>query len=552
MKSFGTKLVVLFFILSLLVSCGGGGGNASPPPPPDTTPPTVLARSPLAGASQVNVGTSISATFSEPMNTSTITTSTFSVSPTAGGPAISGTFSFSGATATFKPSADLTVNTSYTVTITTGVKDAANNAMLAMVTWTFTTPDKIWGTAGLIETGSGAVDSPDVAIDGGGNALAVWAQFDGVDTSIYSNRYVPGTGWSAPVLIESATGIAASPQVAMDGSGNAIAVWSQGTGTSDIYANRYVSGTGWGTAQLIETGADTADGPHVAVNGSGTAIAVWRQWDALNNRSDIWANRYAVSTWGTATVIDAGTGNAGSARVAIDSNGNAVALWLQYDGAGNSVYANRYVYGTGWGAPVLIENTSSTAHDPQVAVDPSGNAVAVWSQSDGVDESIYACRYVIGTGWGAAQSIETGAGAAASPQIAMDSSGNAIALWFQYQSNSSPIIHIYASRYAAGTGWGTPVIIDSGSSWATSPQIAMNTSGNAVAVWKQLDGTNDSIYANRYVSGTGWGTAQLIETGSGDAEFPQVATNSNDNAVAVWEQKENPTLSFDMWANELQ
>ena len=36
--------------------------------------------------------------------------------------------------------------------------------------------------------------------------------------------------WTAPQLIETGTGQAGEPQVAMDGAGNALAVWQQGGG----------------------------------------------------------------------------------------------------------------------------------------------------------------------------------------------------------------------------------------------------------------------------------------------------------------------------------
>ena len=47
-----------------------------------------------------------------------------------------------------------------------------------------------WGTASPIETDNagGAFDSQ-IAIDASGNALAVWHQFDGTRTNILANRY---------------------------------------------------------------------------------------------------------------------------------------------------------------------------------------------------------------------------------------------------------------------------------------------------------------------------------------------------------------------------
>jgi len=102
----------------------------------ETTPPTVAATSPVADATDVAVNAAITATFSEAMRSSTINAGTFTLS---GG--VQGTVAYDATTmvATFTPSADLTNGTSYTVTVTTGVKDKVGNSMAADYTWSFTT-----------------------------------------------------------------------------------------------------------------------------------------------------------------------------------------------------------------------------------------------------------------------------------------------------------------------------------------------------------------------------------------------------------------------------
>ncbi len=108
-------------------------------PAPDTTPPTVQAVAPLNGASGVALPSTVSAIFSEAMKNSTVSTATFKLAKTSNGAAVSGTVSMNGNTATFTPSANLAVTTQYTATITTGVQDAAGNAMTSAFTWSFTT-----------------------------------------------------------------------------------------------------------------------------------------------------------------------------------------------------------------------------------------------------------------------------------------------------------------------------------------------------------------------------------------------------------------------------
>ena len=103
----------------------------------DITPPTVSSTSPVNGAANVNVNSTITATFSEEMQSSTINTNTFTVSDGNGN--IGGTVSYNDTTTTFTPSANLDFNTVYTATITIGARDLTSNALASDFTWSFAT-----------------------------------------------------------------------------------------------------------------------------------------------------------------------------------------------------------------------------------------------------------------------------------------------------------------------------------------------------------------------------------------------------------------------------
>ncbi len=356
-------------------------------------------------------------------------------------------------------------------------------------------PVRSWGKAMSIEMGGGNAYYPRIAVDSSGNAVAVWVQNDEIN-SICANRYVAGIGWQTAALVASA-GNASDPRVAVDPSGNAIAVWEQDNGIQEnIWANRYDVKTGaWGTTKPVETDAGHAFDPQIAVDPSGNAIAVWVQNDGTWD--NIWANQFNATTgaWGTAELIEANAGNAGSPQVAVGPSGNAIAVWVQNDEIGNGIFASRYDVNTGaWGTAELIETGKGDAGDPRVAVDASGNAIAVWQQHDGTRDGIWANRYDVKTGtWGTAELIETGAGGAGSPQVAVDTFGNAIAVWVEGVGN------VWANRFNATTGaWGTAELIGMGPGGADSPQIAVDPSGNAIAVWVQNNGVRNGIWANRF------------------------------------------------------
>ena len=117
------------------IECGSSGGG-------DTTPPIVNLTSPANGSSGVSAAVSPTATFSEPMDPATLTTSTFTLVKQGQTTPVAATVSYAGVTATLDPSADLEASTSYTATVKggpAGAKDVAGNPLASDVSWSFTT-----------------------------------------------------------------------------------------------------------------------------------------------------------------------------------------------------------------------------------------------------------------------------------------------------------------------------------------------------------------------------------------------------------------------------
>jgi O-glycosyl hydrolase len=130
--------------------------------PQPNQPPTVTAETPGIGATGIAITTAVTATFSEAMNASTITGSTFTLTP-QGGSAIVATVTYAATVATLTPNAPLANNTTYTATITTGVTSSAGTALTANHTWTFTTvaattqPPQVTGVTPLSGSTSAAI-----------------------------------------------------------------------------------------------------------------------------------------------------------------------------------------------------------------------------------------------------------------------------------------------------------------------------------------------------------------------------------------------------------
>jgi Ice-binding-like/Bacterial Ig-like domain len=147
----------------------------------DTTTPTVISTNPANLAPDAPTNQKIVATFSEAMDSTTITGMTFALTGPLLAP-VTGTVAYSavGASATFTPAAALTAGVLYTATITTGASDLAGNSLASAYTWTF--------TAG---TGPDTV-APDVTLTTPGNGDIGVAPNAGINAT-FSKRMNPST-----------------------------------------------------------------------------------------------------------------------------------------------------------------------------------------------------------------------------------------------------------------------------------------------------------------------------------------------------------------------
>jgi len=135
-----------------------------------------------------------------------------------------------------------------------------------------------------------------------------------------------------------------------------------------------------------------------------------------------------------------------NARVAIDSAGNALAVWEQYVGATANVMASRYNGGT-WAAPTLIEtDNAGSAHTPQIVIDANGIGTAFWSQRNaaGFTDNVWVNRYTPGGGWGSAVPIDGQPQPATQPALGVDATGALVVVWEQMVGTLS---HLWASGY---------------------------------------------------------------------------------------------------------
>lgn len=523
------------------------------PTTPDTTKPTLVSFTPVNGATNISKTTAVNATFSEPIALASLTPSTFSLDDLGLVPA--GNYTTLGNSAIFSPSQPLGPNQTYTARLTTGIRDLAGNTLATGTSWTFRTQDGTfsffpgiqsltttgsvgdsrlaasrtgetfvtwtefnsatniqtinanrfvpgmgWGAAQTLQavsTTSGTfLTTGTIAADANGGAIAIWVTISSGRNDLSASRFQPATGWSAPVLIEPFANFDFSPSLAIDGSGNALAVWVHADGTftnQTVWSNRFVPSSGWGTPQQIGGSASTfANTPDVAMTPGGDAIAVWDEATGVND--DIWSNRFlAASGWGTAQLIEADPGSAGAASVAIDPAGNALAVWTQSDGTLFNAVTNRFVPATGWGTPQILDTdtTGNLSSSPVIGMDAAGNGIALWTQQETTPTSfqnrVVSDRFVTTSGWGAPQTVALGAAGTSlfSQAISVDGNGNALAVWSTFAVTGGMSVQTVASsRFTPALGWNGTTTLTNPALLTFSPAVTLDGFGRGTVTWQ--------------------------------------------------------------------
>jgi hypothetical protein len=312
-------------------------------------------------------------------------------------------------------------------------------------------------------TGTSA-DNASIAIDGSGNFIITWEDFDArnADHDIYAQCYssdgsVLGTNFK--VNNDQGSTYQENPSIAADDSGNFIITWEDnrnGIYAYDIYAQRYSSdGSLLGTNFKVndDQGSASQNYPSIAADGNGNFIITW--YDGRNGNSDIYAQRYSSdgSVLGTNFKVNDDQGSASQyyPSIAADGNGNFIITW--WDSRAD-IYAQRYssdgsALGTNFTVP---DQGSAYPKEPSIAADSSGNFIITWEDMRNGDYDIYAQRY---SSDGSALDTNFKVNDQASlmqfdkkPSIAADGSGNFIITWEDQRNGRSYPENIYAQRYS--------------------------------------------------------------------------------------------------------
>lgn len=408
---------------------------------------------------------------------------------------------------------------------------------------------------------------PQITMNATGDATVLWAPNN---FGPYTSRRYTGGSWGAfETSPESSVSGAMREDrdLFIDDSGNTTFAWIP----SSTSAARHSVASGWSLEYEFDPTGYQTDYVELAGNDAGSVIAIWKlnvlgasgtdhlMFSVYDPALDLWSGQDYIVFEGSFIF---------QPDIAMNDSGTAVVVWRE-----TSIRASIYDPVSGsWSAPEIITNEltpgfNAPGYAPQVAIDNSGNAIAVWddglSLGTSVTGSVWASRYDITTGqWGEAFLIEQGALDATNAQIEMDNAGNALVVWLQDNDNTdgfNDTFEIRARRYNATTDLWEPEVLVQNTNTRLSqfginldrpldtPALAVDPAGNALLAWSEEINGDFVIRVSQYdisEAAPAWSPPEQISDDTYRyAMFPNIAIDVAGNALVVWQMGDSESFT---------
>jgi hypothetical protein len=362
--------------------------------------------------------------------------------------------------------------------------------------------------------------------DGAGGALVSWSHNSGTGFQSWAQRLDGSLApqWTATgVMLSPATGFSFGSSIIPDGSGGAVAAWTEQSGTPDVYVQRLsAAGVAQWTAGGVAMGSGgSTSGTTLVPAAGGGAIVAFGDYSVPGG---VFAQRLdgtGAPQWGATPlqILGHAGATAPNPRAVTDGAGGLIVLanYDSLDAVSNNLVAStlqaQRVNAAGaiqWGAAgTVVCSVGALANAEHLLSDGAGGAIAAWSDGRG---GLYDIRAQRVNGAGAAQWTANGVQlcGAANDQLldalVPDGSGGAVLAWSDERSGVSDV---YAQRVnAAGAA-----------QWTADGVTVCNASGGQFQAAETGDGTGATIlsWTDDRAAGTRYIYTQRLTAGGAPA-----------------------------------
>jgi hypothetical protein len=355
--------------------------------------------------------------------------------------------------------------------------------------------------------------------------------------------------FTGPTRVSNNTDPSWIPQVAGDAAGNIYAVWQDET-SSNFNVLFASSIDGFSTSKNLSNSTGFSFTPRIMVDSQGGINVVWA--DNTLGYQAVFFSRSTNSgaNFSTPKNLSNGPGNAGNPQVAVDASGNISVVWENDSSTLGVFYTNSVDGGVTFSTPVNLTSNTTGSHDPQLALDGSGNVYVVWEDDFNSQSDIFFSRSANpkqGVSFSTAQNLSSNTGSSTTAQLAVDASGNVSVVW---ADNTPGTFNIFSTHSPdKGATFSAAKNISNSSGISAHPHISADAGGNVYAVWQGTvppSLSRDIFLARSIDGGATFAASQNLANAFGSTPLPWLTVDAAGNVNISWTDttQGNPQIFF--------
>ena len=391
-----------------------------------------------------------------------------------------------------------------------------------------------WSPPVALSTGGQGWEAS-VAIDGTGNSVAVWDERTSMD-QLWSRSKPSAGNWGAVAEVSPPLETTSVfPEVRISTAGFATAVWSDANG---VWTADRPPASNWNPPQLLIPGASS---PLFVMNSQGAAAIAWTVGGPRSTTGSVVAVlRPAGGTWGSPETVAGGAEHVSADHVGIGANGAVIVAWESYNAVCTKygcrvsafiLHASRQNAGTGsWADSGSLLGPDGASHDVRVALDSAGGAALVAVNSAGAYAS--ATQGNAGGAWSPFQTIAAPQGSTITCDLASDDAGHVTLV---YEFIGFPTSQAFAVNGSISNNvWSSPAVISGSDTSVGQLYYAVAPGGQALVIWLNSSAT-PGVRAVRRTTATGTWSSPVTISGPGSYIAPEAAAvNSSGDAIVIY------------------
>jgi hypothetical protein len=197
----------------------------------------------------------------------------------------------------------------------------------------------------------------------------------------------------------------------------------------------------------------------------------------------------AAPTFLTPLIMSDAGADATEPELDVSNGGATIVVWTRFTGSSSRVQARHRDAAGNLGAVEFLSAGGLNASDPDVAFDSSGNAIAVWTLFDGTNNRIQAAFRPAAGPWQSAVTLSATGGDGDDPQISFDSAGNALAVWSRFGPPGSAVVQASIRPPSGSFGAVQDLSIPGQEAFEARASAGPSVDDNAAVCWTRSDGS---------------------------------------------------------------